>query len=137
MSALDRLEKVANIPIFNKLAPKFLKMASGLHFHESCLDSLRTENNPVEGSKMMMKAWLSGESSLPPTWQKLLEMFQSIGIGEIAQKIEEFFNIPPAISQSASLVCLHVHYKCLVGLCRLLNLFSLRCLKLTRRGGLR
>ena len=111
MSALDRLEKVAGIPVFNKLAPKFLKMASALHFHESCLDSLRTENNPVEGSKMMVKAWLSGESYLPPTWRKLLEMFHSIEIGEIAQKIEEFFNIPPATSQSASLVgvFLHVH----------------------------
>ena len=110
MSALDRLENVAGIPVFNKLAPKFLKMASALHFHELCLDSLRTENNPVEGSKMMVKAWLSGESYLPPTWRKLL-MFHSIEIGEIAQKIEEFFNIPPATSQSASLVgvFLHVH----------------------------
>ena len=98
MSALDRLEKVAGIPVFNKLAPKFLKMASALHFHELCLDSLRTENNPVEGSKMMVKAWLSGESYLPPTWRKLLEMFHSIEIGEIAQKIEVPMRLLPPYS---------------------------------------
>ena len=70
MSALDRLEKVAGISIFNK---KLLDMASALCFDESTLHCLRRENNPVEGVKFMFKAWLSGKSFLPPTWQVLLD----------------------------------------------------------------
>ena len=73
MSALDRLEEAASIIIFDKLAEKFLNIASALQFHESILDSLRVENNPVEGSKAALKAWLSGKSPLSPTWQALLE----------------------------------------------------------------
>ena len=104
MSSLDRLEKVAGIFIFNKLAPRFLNMASALHFDESILDSLRKENDPVEGSKAMVKFWLSGKSFLPPTWQVLLENLQSFGMGELAQEIEHFFNRTSVTSPSASQV---------------------------------
>ena len=97
MSALGRLE-VAGIPIFNKLAPKFLSMALGLNFPLSIFDNLRKENNPVEGSRAMMKAWVSGKSSLPPTWQVLLEKLQFIDMRELAQEIEHFFNRKPLAS---------------------------------------
>ena len=103
MSALDHLE-VAGISIFNKLAPNFLSLASALHFPVFISDSLTRENNPVEGSKAMMKVWLSGKSPLPPTWQVLLEKLQLIDMGELAQEIEQFFNTEPVISPSASLV---------------------------------
>ena len=103
MSALDHLE-VAGISIFNKLAPKFLSLASALHFPVSISDNLTRENNPVEGSRAMMKAWLSGKSPLLPTWQVLLEQLQFIDMGELAQEIEQFFNTEPVISPSASLV---------------------------------
>ena len=104
MSALDRLEKVAGIIIFNKLAPKFLVMASALHFHESTVDSLRKENNPVEGSKALFKAWLSENTSLPPTWQSLMETFHAIQMEKLAQKIRHFFNRTVVPSSSGSLV---------------------------------
>ena len=97
MSALDHLE-VAGISIFNKLAPNFLSLASALHFPVSISDNLKRENNPVEGSRAMMKAWLSGKSPLPPTWQVLLEKLQLIDMGELAQEIEQFFNTEPAAS---------------------------------------
>ena len=97
MSALDRLE-VAGISIFNTLAPKFLSMALGLHFPVSIFDNLRKENNPVEGSRAMMKAWLFGKSPLPPTWQVLLEKLQLIDMGELVQEMEHFFNRKPAAS---------------------------------------
>ena len=103
MSALNRLE-VAGISIFNKLAPRFLSLASTLHFPVSISDNLTRENNPVEGSRAMMKAWLSGKSPLLPTWQVLLEQLQFIDMGELAQEIEQFFNTEPVISPSASLV---------------------------------
>ena len=67
MSALDRLEKVAGITIFEKLALNFITMTSKLDFPEPIVESLRKENNPVEGSKVMMEAWLSGASFLPTT----------------------------------------------------------------------
>ena len=105
MSALDRLEKVAGISIFDKLAPKFLEMASTLDFDESTLNSLRIENNPVEGSKDMMKAWLSGKSSLPSTWQVLLEKLQAVE-RELAQEIKHFFKRTPVTSLSLPLVSL-------------------------------
>ena len=98
MSALDRLEKVARIPIFNKLAPKYLDMASALCFHETVLDDLRNTNNPVEGSKAVMRTWLLGKSSLPSTWQVLLEKLQAIGMGKLAQGIEQYFTIKPVFS---------------------------------------
>ena len=106
MSTLDRLEKTAGISVFNKLVPKFLSMASALCFDESTLDSLREENNPVEGVKEMVKAWLSGKNFLPPmsTWQVLLEKLQAVGMGELAQEIEHFFNRMSVTSPSASLV---------------------------------
>ena len=104
MSALDRLEKVASISIFNKLAPKFLEMASTLHFDESTLDGLRIENNPVEGSKDMMKAWLSGKSSLPSTWQVLLEKIQAVE-RELAQEMKRFFKETPATSLVSLCMC--------------------------------
>ena len=69
MGALDRLEKVAGIPIFEMLAPKLLEMASTLDFHDSIVGNIRNENSPVDGTKAMFKAWLSDESSLPPSWQ--------------------------------------------------------------------
>ena len=104
MSALDRLEKGASISIFNKLVSKLLEMATALHFDESILDTLSQENNPVERTKDVMKAWLSGESSLPSTWQVLLEILQAIDMKELAQEIEHFFNRTSVTSPSASLV---------------------------------
>ena len=91
MSALGRLE-VVGIPIFNKLVPKCLSIALALHLPASITDNLRKENNPVEKSKAMMKAWVSGKSSLPSTWQALLELLQTADLGELTQEIEQFFN---------------------------------------------
>ena len=91
MSALDRLERVACISIFNDLVPKFLEFASALDFDEPTVDSLR-ENNPIERAISMFRTWLSGKSSLPPTWQVLLEKLQAIGMGELAQEIEKFLS---------------------------------------------
>ena len=73
------------------------------------LESLRKENNPVEGVKFMFEAWLSGEISLPPTWRVLVETFQAIDRGELAQEIKHFFNRISVTSPSASLVS-HVVY---------------------------
>lgn len=104
MSALDRLEKVAGISIFNKLAPSFLELASALDFNESTVGSLRQENNPVEGSKAMMEAWLSGASSLPTTWQVLLERFQAVEMRPLVDEINQFFS-----KSSASLVSIFMY----------------------------
>ena len=119
MSTLDRLEKTAGISVFKKLVPKFLSMASALCFDESTLDSLREENNPVEGVKEMVKAWLSGKNFLPPmsTWQVLLEKLQAIGMGELAQEIEHFFNRISVTSPSASLVSHVLVYQIHTGTC--------------------
>ena len=108
MSALNRLERAAGIHIFNKLAPNFLNIASVLHFDEPTLDSLRIENNPVEGSKSMLKAWVLGKSSLPSTWQVLLEKLKSINMGELVQEIEQFFSTTPVMSPSVPLQVSHV-----------------------------
>ena len=112
MSALDYLEKVALISIFNKLALQHLEMAPELHFDESTLDSITSENNPVEGSRLMMKAWLSSRSSPPPTWQVLLQKLRTFGMGELAQEIEHFFNRMSDTSLSASLVSFMMMYTC-------------------------
>ena len=103
MSALDRLEKVAGIIIFKKLAPKFLEIASALHFHESTVDSLTVERNPVEGLKAMFEAWLSGYSPLPPTWESLMEIFHTVQMEQLAQNIQHF-NRTVVPSSSASQV---------------------------------
>ena len=123
MSVFDRLEAVAGISIYSQLAPKYLTMAAALKFDHSTFSNLRMENNPVEGSKVVFKAWLSGKSALPPTWKMLLEKLHAIQMGRLAQEIEHFFNTTPVTSQmnrttvntpSASLVscmcmCLCVH----------------------------
>ena len=104
MSALDCLEAVAGISIYNQLAPKYLTMAATLHLDHSTLNNLRAENNPVEGTKTMFEAWLSGESSVPPTWKMLLEKLDNIQMGELAQEITSFFDKTLVTSPSASLV---------------------------------
>ena len=96
-------KKVAGISIFNKLAPNFLEMASTLHFNKSTVDSFRKENNPVEGSKAMFKAWFSGKSSLPPTWKVLLEKLQATHMEELAHEINKFF-YDVSVTSSLSLV---------------------------------
>ena len=102
MSALDRLEKIAGIFIFNNLAPKFLNLASALDFQESTLSSLRRESRSIEGAKSMFREWLSGKSPLSPTWRVLLEKLRDIDMGQLAQKIKTFF------SRTPSLVCTRV-----------------------------
>lgn len=104
MSALDCLEAVAGISIYNQLAPKYLTMAVDLNLDHSTLYNLRAENNPVEGTKIMFEAWLSGESSVPPTWKMLLEKLDNIQMGELAQEITSFFDKTLVTSPSASLV---------------------------------
>ena len=117
MSALDYLEKVALILIFNKLAQHLFKMAPELHFDESTLDRITSENNPVEGSRLMMEAWLSSKSSPPPTWQVLLQKLRTFGMGEVAQEIEHFFNRMSVTSPSASLVSHVLVYQIHTGTC--------------------
>ena len=110
MSALDRLEAMAGISIYTQLASEYLALAAALHLNHSTLTSLRAENNPVEGSKAMFKAWLSDESSMPPTWKMLLEKLDNIQMGELAQEITSFFDKTLVTSPSASLVgtaCVH------------------------------
>ena len=104
MSALDCLEAVAGISIYNQLAPKYLTMAATLHLDQSTLNNLRAENNPVEGTKTMFEAWLSGESSVPPTWKMLLEKLDNIQMGGLAQEIMQFFNKTSVTTPSASQV---------------------------------
>lgn len=113
MSAFDRFETIAGISIYNQLAPKYLTMATALKFDCSTFNNLITENNPVEGSKVVFKAWLSGKSALPPTWKMLLKKLHAIQMAGLAQEIEHFFNTTPVTSlvdrtpvniQSASLV---------------------------------
>lgn len=98
MSVFDRLEAIAGIFIYNQLAPKYLTMAEDLKFDRSTFNNLEMENNPVEGSKVVFKAWLSGKSALPPTWKVLLEKLQTIQMGGLAQEIECFFNTTPVTS---------------------------------------
>ena len=104
MSALDCLEVVAGISIYNQLAPKYLTMAGDLHLDQSTLNNLRAENNPVEGTKTMFEAWLSGECSVAPTWKMLLEKLDNIQMGELAQEIMQFFNRTSVTTPSASQV---------------------------------
>ena len=109
MSALDRLEKVAEISIFEKLAPNCIPMASALDFHESFVEQLRNENNPVEGSKLMLEAWISGASFLLTTWQLLLEKIEACEMGALAQEINHYFS-----NTSASLVsCIFIYIRML------------------------
>ena len=107
MSALDCLEKVAGISIINELAKRFLdnKLTSELPFNGEIL-----KNNPVEGSKVMLKIWLSSKEYPPPTWQELLKIFRGNQMGEVAQEIERYFNKVSATSLSVSLVSsVHVY----------------------------
>ena len=104
MSALERLKEVAGISISKLLAPKFLRMAEALNLDFSTVSELRKENNPIDGSKAMFEAWLAGKGASLPTWKMLLEKLHTIQMGELAQKIEDFFSKPPIASPSASLV---------------------------------
>jgi len=104
MSALERLKEIAGISICKQLAPKLLRMAEALHLDFSTVSELKTENNPIEGSKAMFEAWLAGKGASLPTWKTLLEKLRTIQMEELAQKIEDFFSRTPINSPSASLV---------------------------------
>ena len=109
MSAIDRLEAMAGISVYTQLAPKYLTMATTLHLNHSTFNYLKSENNPVERSKSLFKAWLSGKSSVAPTWKRLLEKLDNIQMGELAQEITHYFNKTLVTSPSASLVSNCVH----------------------------
>ena len=110
MSAIERLKAVAGISIYNQLAPMFLRMAAVLHLDLCTINNLKTENNPVEGSKSMFKAWFAGKSAFPPTWDMLLEKLHACRMGELAKKIEHFFSRTSVTTPSPSLVsCVALH----------------------------
>ena len=95
MSGLNRLDKVAGISIFNYLSPKFLTVAAALSLDKPTLENLSMMgNNPCEGSRAMLKEWISGKSPLPPTWNVLLSVVR-LQQEDLAQKIEGFFNRTP------------------------------------------
>ena len=108
MTAFNRLEVAAGISIFDQLAPKFIAMAAFL-----CLDAStmvthsETTNNPHEGLSDVLTKWFAGKSPLPTTLQVLLEILRDIKLGELAQEIEDFFNInrTPTTPPSLYLVC--------------------------------
>ena len=104
VSALERLNTLAGISLWNQLGSSFLRMAAALHLDPCTINDLKTENNPVERSKAMFKAWLAGKSALPPTWNMLLEKLHVIQMGELAKKIEHFFSMTHLALPLASLV---------------------------------
>ena len=102
MSALNRLDKVAGISIFNYLAPKFLTVAAALSLDKPTLENLsKMGNNPCEGSRALLKEWISGKSPLPPTWNVLLSVVR-LQQEDLAQKIEDFFNRTPVTGEVSS-----------------------------------
>ena len=62
-------------------------MATALQLHPHILEKIKKENNHFEGLKHAIKAWLSGKSSLPPTWATLLKTLRSIEIEDLADEI--------------------------------------------------
>ena len=111
MSALDRLELAAGISIYNQLAPKFLTIASALCLDDSALSTLsKSGNNPHKGLCDVLDRWLSGKSPLPPTWQVLLAILRDIKLEELAQEIDDFFNVNSTSLPAAYRVsCIMVH----------------------------
>ena len=105
MTALNRLEVAAGISIIDKLAPKFVAMAVFLCIDASTMVTHR--NNPHEELSGVFTKWFADKSPLPTTWQVLLEMLRDIELGELAQEIDDFFNInrTPTTLPSVHLVC--------------------------------
>jgi len=105
MTALNRLEVAAGISIIDKLAPKFVAMAAFLCIDASTMVTHR--NNPHEELSGVFTKWFADKSPLPTTWQVLLEMLRDIELGELAQEIDDFFNInrTPTTLPSVHLVC--------------------------------
>jgi len=98
ISALDRLEAVGNISLFNQLDPKLSVMSSALNLDKS----------DWVNSRLMFEEWLSShKSSLPPTWDTLVAVLGNIN-APLAMEIVNFFKemTPGKIpSLAASLVC--------------------------------
>lgn len=94
ISALHRLEGVAGISISYKLADDYLLVASALEFDQSTHSNL-TKTEDTEEVEAVFKEWLSGKSSLPPTWHILQDILQAIQMKELAQSIDDFFNKTP------------------------------------------
>lgn len=105
MTALNRLEVAAGISIIDKLAPKFVAMTAFLCIDASTMVTHR--NNPHEELSGVFTKWFAGKSPLPTTWQVLLEILRDIELGELAQEIDDFFNInrTPTTLPSVYLVC--------------------------------
>ena len=94
MTVFNHLEVAAGISIIDQLAPKFIAMAAFLCLDVSTMVThSETTNNPHEGLSDVLTKWFAGKSPLPTTWQVLLEILRDIKLGELAQEIEDFFNI--------------------------------------------
>ena len=91
---------MSGISTFIKLAPKFFVIATALRLYPDVLKEIEKENNQSKGLKHAFEAWLSGKSSLPPTWGTLLNMLRSIKMEDLADDIyKNFFSEAQKVSR--------------------------------------
>ena len=102
MRALKHLEKAIPVSIFNQLVPNYLNLAKILQFDESMCNSLGDmKDTPAEACRAVFEEWLT-QATPPPTWKNLVESLRNLGMGEVANCIEVFFNKEPILVRTGT-----------------------------------
>ena len=86
VSAMECLAAVADINICHELAPKCHEMIEKL----SLPQSLSRNRSTINTIKVVFNEWLAGNTSLPPTWSKMMVVLREIEMTDLAVRIERY-----------------------------------------------
>lgn len=94
MSALSKLEGVANIKTLSSLAEVQSKLitAAGLTLESKAELKIANIEDPCLHVEIILNQWASGRSLRPPTWRSLLEVLCEVGLNKLGQEMEDFMN---------------------------------------------
>ena len=89
LNALHRLE-VAGFPVIT--SPDNARLAEIIGVSEEYVVTrlIRQTKRKYQLFKIIISLWLSGESSMPPTWRSLYQVLEELGLLELSQRIQEY-----------------------------------------------
>ena len=96
MSALTRLEALTGIDILKELT------SNHLHITLANKIQLKLHTNSLNSCTEIFEEWLAGQSTLPPTWENLLQVLREINMKDLARQIEQFFQSTTGPKKKAS-----------------------------------
>ena len=93
MSSFHGLEQVAGIKIVTILSEIHGKVmsAAGVVLNKSQQKKLKKCETNTERLEVIIGQWESGNSDIPPTWESLLSILDTLQLNELKQQVKNVF----------------------------------------------